>query len=179
MSNEISSQNIAGLQDELLRNISSVKQKVSEWLERPQVGGTESLCDTIAEVRNILSLLNRAEAAELGDEIISVINVLQKAVDDAGDNKPADFDRAGAEVAAAILIMDDYIGHLADKRENQQSILEMLRVMRSIKEDIASAESYAARPHISRETYLALANKVSEVVENSRIQIEQHRRNPP
>ena len=105
MSNEISSQNIAGLQDELLRNISSVKQKVSEWLERPQVGGTESLCDTIAEVRNILSLLNRAEAAELGDEIISVINVLQKSVDDAGDNKPADFDRAGAEVAGKVMPM--------------------------------------------------------------------------
>ena len=179
MSNEISNQLLARLQDEMSRNISSIKQKTSEWLDRPQVGGIEALRDSMAELSGGLSLLNRTEAAELSDEIMAVIVALQKAVDEAGDSKPAEFDSAGAEVASAILILDDYVEHLDDQtRDDRDNLVEILRVMRALKEDTASRVSFNAQPRITKDTYQALAAKVSEVIETSRNQIEQYAHDP-
>lgn len=179
MSTEISKQILARLQDEMSRNISSIKQKISEWLDRPQVGGLESLRDSMGEISGGLSMLNRPEAAELSNEIMAVIVALQKAVNDAGDIKPADFDSAGAEVASAVLILDDYIDRLDEKqRDDGETIREILRVLQSLKEDTASRSSFSAPPKITKDTYQALAAKVSEVIETSRNQIEQYAHDP-
>ncbi|MDO4776614.1 MAG: Hpt domain-containing protein [Cardiobacteriaceae bacterium] len=179
MSTEISKQILARLQDEMSRNISSIKQKISEWLDHPQAGGLEFLRDSMGEISGGLSMLNRPEAAELSNEIMAVIVALQKAVSDAGDTKPADFDSAGAEVASAILILDDYIDRLDEKqRDDGEIIREIIRVLQSLKEDTTSRSSFSAPPKITKDTYQALAAKVSEVIETSRNQIEQYAHDP-
>ncbi|SUO95347.1 hypothetical protein [Suttonella ornithocola] len=177
MSNEIANQLLARVRSEMVRNITMVKKQLTEWLERPESGGINSFCELLAEVSGGLALLEKNNATELS-------NVIQKSVKVLNDKfhqkkiTGAQFSEIGAEIASGLLLLNSYIEKLGNEQPSDE---------RNISEAVVAIDSIIsgnglvhiqAQPNIDRETYQALAAKVTEVIETSRNQIEQYRLNP-
>jgi len=50
MASELGNQLLARVQDEMARNIATIKRQLIEWLERPESGGVEALREHMAEI---------------------------------------------------------------------------------------------------------------------------------
>ena len=117
MATEIGNQLLARVRDEMGRNIATIKRQLIEWLERPESGGIEILRDKLAEISGGLSLIGQDEAVALADAIIAGVSDLSQGVAQHGVD--AAFPGYGAELAAGLLVLTDYIerlDHLSEHR---------------------------------------------------------------
>ena len=177
MATEIGNQLLARVRDEMGRNIATIKRQLIEWLERPESGGIDILRDKLAEISGGLSLMGQDDAVALAEAISAGVAGLSQGVAQHGVD--ASFAGHGAEIAAGLLVLTDYIERLDHLSEyNRQSVIQATAAVTSITAAGQDAIHVAARPFISKETYQALAAKINEVVETSRNQIEEHIRNP-
>ena len=177
MATEIGNQLLARVRDEMGRNIATIKRQLIEWLERPESGGIEILRDKLAEISGGLSLMEQGEAVALADAIIAGVTDLSQGVAQHGVD--AAFAGHGAEIAAGLLVLTDYIERLDHLSEhNRQAVIQATEAVKSIAAADKDTVHVAAQPFISKETYQALAAKINEVIETSRNQIEEYIRNP-
>ena len=177
MATEIGNQLLARVRDEMGRNIATIKRQLIEWLERPESGGIEILRDKLAEISGGLSLMEQGEAVALADAIIAGVTDLSQGVAQHGVD--AAFAGHGAEIAAGLLVLTDYIERLDHLSEhNRQAVIQATEAVKSITAADKDTVHVAAQPFISKETYQALAAKINEVIETSRNQIEEYIRNP-
>ena len=177
MATEIGNQLLARVRDEMGRNIATIKRQLIEWLERPESGGIDILRDKLAEISGGLSLMGQDDAVALAEAISAGVAALSQGVAQHGVD--ASFAGHGAEIAAGLLVLTDYIERLDHLSEyNRQSVIQATAAVTSITAVGQDAVHVAARPFISKETYQALAAKINEVIETSRNQIEEHIRNP-
>ena len=177
MATEIGNQLLARVRDEMGRNIATIKRQLIEWLERPESGGIEILRDKLAEISGGLSLIGQDEAVALADAIIAGVSDLSQGVAQHGVD--AAFAGHGAELAAGLLVLTDYIERLDHLSEhNRQAVIQATEAVKSITAADKDTVHVAAQPFISKETYQALAAKINEVIETSRNQIEEYIRNP-
>ena len=177
MATEIGNQLLARVRDEMGRNIATIKRQLIEWLERPESGGIDILRDKLAEISGGLSLMGQDDAVALAEAISAGVAGLSQGVAQHGVD--ASFAGHGAEIAAGLLVLTDYIERLDHLSEyNRQSVIQATAAVTSITAAGQDAIHVAARPFISKETYQALAAKINEVIETSRNQIEEHIRNP-
>ena len=82
MANKLGNQLLTRVQNEMARNIADIKRQLSEWLERPESGGIETLRKSMAEISGGLSLMEQNEAVELADAIITGIEGLDQNVNE-------------------------------------------------------------------------------------------------
>ena len=177
MATEIGNQLLARVRDEMGRNIATIKRQLIEWLERPESGGIEILRDKLAEISGGLSLIGQDEAVALADAIIAGVSDLSQGVAQHGVD--AAFPGYGAELAAGLLVLTDYIERLDHLSEhNRQAVIQATEAVKSIAAADKDTVHVAAQPFISKETYQALAAKINEIIETSRNQIEEYIRNP-
>ena len=177
MATEIGNQLLARVRDEMGRNIATIKRQLIEWLERPESGGIEILRDKLAEISGGLSLIGQDEAVALADAIIAGVSDLSQGVAQHGVD--AAFAGHGAELAAGLLVLTDYIERLDHLSEhNRQAVIQATEAVKSIAAADKDTVHVAAQPFISKETYQALAAKINEIIETSRNQIEEYIRNP-
>ena len=177
MATEIGNQLLARVRDEMGRNIATIKRQLIEWLERPESGGIEILRDKLAEISGGLSLMGQGEAVALADAIIAGVSDLSQGVAQHGVD--AAFAGHGAEIAAGLLVLTDYIERLDHLSEhNRQAVIQATEAVKSIAAADKDTVHVAAQPFISKETYQALAAKINEIIETSRNQIEEYIRNP-
>ncbi|WP_225756810.1 Hpt domain-containing protein [Cardiobacterium sp. Marseille-Q4385] len=177
MATEIGNQLLARVRDEMGRNIATIKRQLIEWLERPESGGIEILRDKLAEISGGLSLIGQDEAVALADAIIAGVTDLSQGVAQHGVD--AAFPGYGAELAAGLLVLTDYIERLDHLSEhNRQAVIQATEAVKSITAADKGTVHVAAQPFISKETYQALAAKINEIIETSRNQIEEYIRNP-
>ena len=177
MATEIGNQLLARVRDEMGRNIATIKRQLIEWLERPESGGIEILRYKLAEISGGLSLMGQGEAVALADAIIAGVTDLSQGVAQHGVD--AVFAGHGAEIAAGLLVLTDYIERLDHLSEhNRQAVIQATEAVKSIAAADKDTVHVAAQPFISKETYQALAAKINEVIETSRNQIEEYIRNP-
>ena len=177
MATEIGNQLLARVRDEMGRNIATIKRQLIEWLERPESGGIEILRDKLAEISGGLSLMGQGEAVALADAIIAGVTDLSQGVAQHGVD--AAFAGHGAEIAAGLLVLTDYIERLDHLSEhNRQAVIQATEAVKSIAAADKDTVHVAAQPFISKETYQALAAKINEIIETSRNQIEEYIRNP-
>ena len=177
MATEIGNQLLARVRDEMGRNIATIKRQLIEWLERPESGGIEILRDKLAEISGGLSLMGQGEAVALADAIIAGVTDLSQGVAQHGVD--AAFAGHGAELAAGLLVLTDYIERLDHLSEhNRQAVIQATEAVKSITAADKDTVHVAAQPFISKETYQALAAKINEIIETSRNQIEEYIRNP-
>ena len=177
MATEIGNQLLARVRDEMGRNIATIKRQLIEWLERPESGGIEILRDKLAEISGGLSLIGQDEAVALADAIIAGVTDLSQGVAQHGVD--AAFPGYGAELAAGLLVLTDYIERLDHLSEhNRQAVIQATEAVKSITAADKDTVHVAAQPFISKETYQALAAKINEIIETSRNQIEEYIRNP-
>ena len=177
MATEIGNQLLARVRDEMGLNIATIKRQLIEWLERPESGGIEILRDKLAEISGGLSLIGQDEAVALADAIIAGVSDLSQSVAQHGVD--AAFAGHGAELAAGLLVLTDYIERLDHLSEhNRQAVIQATEAVRSIAAADKDTVHVAAQPFISKETYQALAAKINEIIETSRNQIEEYIRNP-
>ena len=177
MATEIGNQLLARVRDEMGRNIATIKRQLIEWLERPESGGIEILRDKLAEISGGLSLIGQDEAVALADAIIAGVSDLSQGVAQHGVD--AAFAGHGAELAAGLLVLTDYIERLDHLSEhNRQAVIQATEAVKSITAADKDTVHVAAQPFISKETYQALAAKINEVIETNRNQIEEYIRNP-
>ncbi|MDO4642295.1 MAG: Hpt domain-containing protein [Cardiobacteriaceae bacterium] len=177
MAGELGNQLLARVQDEMVRNISTAKRQLIEWLERPESGGVGALRENLSEVSGGLSLLGRNEAVNLVETIAASVESLNHTVTQNGVTPS--FVENGAEIASGLLVLSDYIERLDHITENQKKAVEQAtEAVKSIATEGADKIPVSAQPFINRDTYLALSAKVNEIIETSRNQIEHHARNP-
>ena len=177
MATEIGNQLLARVRDEMGRNIATIKRQLIEWLERPESGGIDILRDKLAEISGGLSLMGQDEAVALADAIIAGVTDLSQGVAQHGVD--AVFAGHGAEIAAGLLVLTDYIERLDHLSEhNRQAVIQATEAVKSIAAADKDTVHVAAQPFISKETYQALAAKINEIIETSRNQIEEYIRNP-
>jgi len=177
MATEIGNQLLARVRDEMGLNIATIKRQLIEWLERPESGGIEILRDKLAEISGGLSLIGQDEAVALADAIIAGVSDLSQSVAQHGVD--AAFAGHGAELAAGLLVLTDYIERLDHLSEhNRQAVIQATEAVKSIAAADKDTVHVAAQPFISKETYQALAAKINEIIEASRNQIEEYIRNP-
>ena len=177
MATEIGNQLLARVRDEMGRNIATIKRQLIEWLERPESGGIDILRDKLAEISGGLSLMGQDEAVALADAIIAGVSDLSQGVAQHGVD--AAFAGHGAELAAGLLVLTDYIERLDHLSEhNRQAVIQATEAVKSITAADKDTVHVAAQPFISKETYQALAAKINEIIETSRNQIEEYIRNP-
>ncbi|TGA64677.1 hybrid sensor histidine kinase/response regulator [Dichelobacter nodosus] len=173
MSSELASQLLLRVQAEMAKNIADVKKHLVEWLDRPESGGVEAFCNQLTEVSGGLFLLNKKPAAELSDKVQKVIKLLDnKFKENAVDNKS--FSDVGSEVAAGILLLSDYINRLnTPHADNTQEINAISQSLSSVFTDGWKKTPASTHPQIDLETYQVLAERVNELIEVNRNQIEQ------
>ena len=175
MASELGNQLLARVQDEMARNIATIKRQLIEWLERPESGGVEVLRENMAEISGGLSLMGQTEAVALAEAIVAGVEALNQSVSEQGVN--AAFAEKGAEIASGLLVLADYIERLDHISDNhKQSVAQATAAVKGLA-DGGEKIQVTTQPFISRETYQALANEVNTVIETSRNQIEQHIRN--
>ena len=175
MASELGNQLLARVQDEMARNIATIKRQLIEWLERPESGGVEALREHMAEISGGLSLMGQTEAVALAEAIVAGVEALNQSVSEQGVN--AAFAEKGAEIASGLLVLADYIERLDHISDNhKQSVAQATAAVKGLA-DGGEKIQVTTQPFISRETYQALANEVNTVIETSRNQIEQHIRN--
>ena len=175
MASELGNQLLARVQDEMARNIATIKRQLIEWLERPESGGVEALRENMAEISGGLSLMGQTEAVALAEAIVAGVEALNQSVSEQGVN--AAFAEKGAEIASGLLVLADYIERLDHISDNhKQSVAQATAAVKGLA-DGGEKIQVTTQPFISRETYQALANEVNTVIETSRNQIEQHIRN--
>ena len=175
MASELGNQLLARVQDEMARNIATIKRQLIEWLERPESGGVEALREHMAEISGGLSLMGQTEAVALAEAIVAGVEALNQSVSEKGVN--AAFAEKGAEIASGLLVLADYIERLDHISDNhKQSVAQATAAVKGLA-DGGEKIQVTTQPFISRETYQALANEVNTVIETSRNQIEQHIRN--
>ena len=175
MASELGNQLLARVQDEMARNIATIKRQLIEWLERPESGGVEALREHMAEISGGLSLMGQTEAVALAEAIVAGVEALNQSVSEQGVN--ATFAEKGAEIASGLLVLADYIERLDHISDNhKQSVAQATAAVKGLA-DGGEKIQVTTQPFISRETYQALANEVNTVIETSRNQIEQHIRN--
>ena len=175
MASELGNQLLARVQDEMARNIATIKRQLIEWLERPESGGVEALREHMAEISGGLSLMGQTEAVALAEAIVAGVEALNQSVSEQGVN--AAFAEKGAEIASGLLVLADYIERLDHISDNhKQSVVQATAAVKGLA-DGGEKIQVTTQPFISRETYQALANEVNTVIETSRNQIEQHIRN--
>ena len=175
MASELGNQLLARVQDEMARNIATIKRQLIEWLERPESGGVEALREHMAEISGGLSLMGQTEAVALAEAIVAGVEALNQSVSEQGVN--AAFAEKGAEIASGLLVLADYIERLDHISDNhKQSVVQATAAVKGLA-DGGEKIQVTTQPFISRETYQALANEVNTVIEISRNQIEQHIRN--
>ena len=175
MASELGNQLLARVQDEMARNIATIKRQLIEWLERPESGGVEALHEHMAEISGGLSLMGQTEAVALAEAIVAGVEALNQSVSEQGVN--AAFAEKGAEIASGLLVLADYIERLDHISDNhKQSVAQATAAVKGLA-DGGEKIQVTTQPFISRETYQALANEVNTVIETSRNQIEQHIRN--
>ena len=175
MASELGNQLLARVQDEMARNIATIKRQLIEWLERPESGGVEALREHMAEISGGLSLMGQTEAVALAEAIVAGVEALNQSVSEQGVN--AAFAEKGAEIASGLLVLADYIERLDHISDNhKQSVAQATAAIKGLA-DGGEKIQVTTQPFISRETYQALANEVNTVIETSRNQIEQHIRN--
>ena len=175
MASELGNQLLARVQDEMARNIATIKRQLIEWLERPESGGVEALREHMAEISGGLSLMGQTEAVALAEAIVAGVEALNQSVSEQGVNVA--FAEKGAEIASGLLVLADYIERLDHISDNhKQSVAQATAAVKGLA-DGGEKIQVTTQPFISRETYQALANEVNTVIETSRNQIEQHIRN--
>ena len=175
MASELGNQLLARVQDEMARNIATIKRQLIEWLERPESGGVEALRENMAEISGGLSLMGQTEAVALAEAIVAGVEALNQSVSEQGVN--AAFAEKGAEIASGLLVLADYIERLDHISDNhKQSVAQATAAVKGLA-DGGEKIQVTTQPFISRETYQALANEVNTVIETSRNLIEQHIRN--
>ena len=175
MASELGNQLLARVQDEMARNIATIKRQLIEWLERPESGGVEALREHMAEISGGLSLMGQTEAVALAEAIVAGVEALNQSVSEQGVN--AAFAEKGAEIASGLLVLADYIERLDHISDNhKQSVAQATAAVKGLA-DGGEKIQVTTQPFISRETYQVLANEVNTVIETSRNQIEQHIRN--
>ena len=176
MASELGNQLLARVQDEMARNIATIKRQLIEWLERPESGGVEALREHMAEISGGLSLMGQTEAVALAEAIVAGVEALNQSVSEQGVN--AAFAEKGAEIASGLLVLADYIERLDHISDNhKQSVAQATAAVKGLSSDAGEKIQVTTQPFISRETYQALANEVNKIIETSRNQIEQHIRN--
>ena len=176
MASELGNQLLARVQDEMARNIATIKRQLIEWLERPESGGVEALREHMAEISGGLSLMGQTEAVALAEAIVAGVETLNQSVSEQGVN--AAFAEKGAEIASGLLVLADYIERLDHISDNhKQSVAQATAAVKGLSSDAGEKIQVATQPFISRETYQALASEVNKIIETSRNQIEQHIRN--
>lgn len=179
MTIKLGNQLLVRVQEEMTHNISAIKNQLMEWLERPESGGIDVVSHKLREIGGSLSLMTQNEATNLTDALINSLNVLNQEVAD-GKLTPDQprFIETGADIAAGLLFLDDYIGRLGHIRPEDIATMKMAE--QSLNASLANQPHEVARtkPQVSRETYKALAGKINEMIESGRNQIDQHVRNP-
>ena len=176
MANKLGNQLLTRVQNEMARNIADIKRQLSEWLERPESGGIETLRKSMAEISGGLSLMEQNEAVELADAIITGIEGLDQNVNENGVTDL--FAEQGAEIASGLLILADYIERLGHSSSgHKESVVQAATAIRTM---LGNGEKIrvVAQPFISQDTYQALATEVNKIIEAARNQLEQHVRNP-
>lgn len=176
MNSGISQQNIAQVQEEIARNISQVKNRLNEWLVRPQSGGIDVLADPIQEMSGALLIIGKTDAATLASYIWQVIEVLKNHVDDYAQGKTDFFDDVGENVAISLLILEDYVNHLGNvskvETDNVASAnAGLLEVIEN--KGGAAGLNLAQSPQIYANTYAALAEEIRQLSSEMRSRIEQ------
>ena len=61
MASELGNQLLARVQDEMARNIATIKRQLIEWLERPESGGVEALRRPVPHGTNGSRCLGRSD----------------------------------------------------------------------------------------------------------------------
>ena len=176
MANKLGNQLLTRVQNEMARNIADIKRQLSEWLERPESGGIETLRKSMAEISGGLSLMEQNEAVELADAIITGIEGLDPNVNENGVTDV--FAEQGAEIASGLLILADYIERLGhSSSSHKESVVQAATAIRTM---LGNGEKIrvVAQPFISQDTYQALATEVNKIIEAARNQLEQHVRSP-
>ena len=176
MANKLGNQLLTRVQNEMARNIADIKRQLSEWLERPESGGIETLRKSMAEISGGLSLMEQNEAVELADAIITGIEGLDQNVNENGVTDL--FAEQGAEIASGLLILADYIERLGHSSSgHKESVVQAATAIRTM---LGNGEKIrvVAQPFISQDTYQALATEVNKIIEAARNQLEQYVRSP-
>ena len=181
MTIKLGNQLLAKVQEEMAANISAIKKQLVEWLERPESGGINITIEKFREIGGGLALLRQEEVSQLVNVLVEGLDYLSGEVG-AGHLSEDDlrFHEIGAEVAAGLLIVEDYISHLGAVRPlEREAVGAAHKTLKDLLENKgASEESLNQRPTITKETYRALTNQINELFETNKHQIDQQVRSP-
>ncbi len=181
MTIKLGNQLLAKVQEEMAANISAIKKQLVEWLERPESGGINITIEKFREIGGGLALLRQEEVSQLVNVLVEGLDYLSGEVG-AGHLSEDDlrFHEIGAEVAAGLLIVEDYISHLGAVRPlEREAVGAAHKTLKDLLENKgASEESLGQRPTITKETYRALTNQINELFETNKHQIDQQVRSP-
>ncbi|UJF25295.1 Hpt domain-containing protein [Suttonella sp. R2A3] len=174
MANSMDGKLLSSVKNEIITNIADVRERVDQWLLRPESIAVEPITARLNEVAGSLMLLQRHHSAQLAQKLSALMSHFSAL---SRDDLQQQLAESSQDIAISILVLSDVIDEIdhpedAVKKHIEDALLQVGQLLRG--EDQKAGEELFADVSASHQTLAVLAQEYRKIIDQHCVLIERH-----